>query len=301
MVLSAHDIFKEVKNEIFNLIETGELEIPICTDDFQVPTPDDMLKAYWQDEDNITVEYNGKKKLIPCPVNSKNEDYIARCIMQGFAQIKLNRNESMEHKNIITRNEALNVVENTIARLVNEGVMDLGNNNNTLMATLDNMCSKYQYYTGCDTDGGDVFVDFGDLCIYVSVGEDNLPYVKEVRGKVLGRGESAVWVEVSECINRINSLTIGESRNRGKRNVNESFKNNQNYTHFAVNKATNKIVNGWDYRGYDPEELKQFKKDYFIVDLVDYGFNPKDYKIVTGKFLLRNGIDPDDNGNWANS
>ncbi len=81
----------------------------------------------------------------------------------------------------------------------------------------------------------------------------------------------------------------------------ETFQNNQNYSHFAVNKATNKIVNGWDYSDYDPSELRQFKKDYFDVDMVDYGFNPKDYKIVTGKFLLRQGIDPNDNNNWANS
>ena len=81
----------------------------------------------------------------------------------------------------------------------------------------------------------------------------------------------------------------------------ESFKNNQNYSHFAVNKATNKIVNGWDYSEYDPSELRQFKKDYFDVDMADYGFNPRDYKIVTGKYLLRQGIDPDDNNNWANS
>jgi hypothetical protein len=81
----------------------------------------------------------------------------------------------------------------------------------------------------------------------------------------------------------------------------ESFKNNQNYSHFAVNKATNKIVNGWDYSQYDPSELRQFKKDYFDADMVDYGFNPRDYKIVTGKYLLRQGIDPDDNNNWANS
>lgn len=81
----------------------------------------------------------------------------------------------------------------------------------------------------------------------------------------------------------------------------ETFKNNQNYSHFAVNKATNKIVNGWDYNGYDPEELRQFKKDYFTVDLIDYGLDPKQYKIVTAKFLIRQGIDPDDNNNWANS
>lgn len=80
-----------------------------------------------------------------------------------------------------------------------------------------------------------------------------------------------------------------------------SFRNNQGYSHFAVNKVTNKIVNGWDYKGYDPNELRQFKKDYFDVDLVDYDLDPKQYKIVSGKFLLRQGIDPNDNNNWANS
>lgn len=73
------------------------------------------------------------------------------------------------------------------------------------------------------------------------------------------------------------------------------------YTHFAVNKKTNLIVNGWDYRGCDADELKQFKKDYFIVDLVDNDFNPKEYKILTRQGCLKQGINPDDEMNcWSN-
>ena len=102
----------------------------------------------------------------------------------------------------------------------------------------------------------------------------------------LGYGEG--WLEQS---NRISSLKNEES----------SFQNNQNYSHFAVNKTTNKIVNGWDYAEYDPEELRQFKRDFFTQDLIDYDLDPKQYKIVTGKYLLRQGIDPNDNNNWANS
>jgi hypothetical protein len=81
----------------------------------------------------------------------------------------------------------------------------------------------------------------------------------------------------------------------------EMFQNNQGYSHFAVNKATNKIVNGWDYSEYDPSELRQFKKDYFDVDLEDNDLDPRQYRIVTSKYLLRQGIDPNDNNNWANS
>ena len=80
----------------------------------------------------------------------------------------------------------------------------------------------------------------------------------------------------------------------------ESFKNNQGYSHFAVNKATGKIVNGWDYTGEDPEDLRQFKRDYFISDLLDYELNPKEYKILTAKSLMRMGIDPNNDNNWAN-
>ena len=81
----------------------------------------------------------------------------------------------------------------------------------------------------------------------------------------------------------------------------DDFQNNQNYTHFAVSRKNGKILNGWDYSEYDPSELREFKKDYFDNDLIDYGFNPKDFRILTYKYLVRNGIDPNDNSNWANN
>ena len=83
--------------------------------------------------------------------------------------------------------------------------------------------------------------------------------------------------------------------------ISEEFKNNDNYTHFAVSKKSGKILNGWDYSDEEPSDLRQFRKDYFDVDMIDYGFDPKSYKILTAKSLLRQGIDPDDNNNWANN
>lgn len=77
--------------------------------------------------------------------------------------------------------------------------------------------------------------------------------------------------------------------------------NNQNYSHFAVNKVTGKIVNGWDYSDIDNTELNQFKRDYFFIDLSDYGLTPKNYKILGVNSLLRQGIDPSNNANWANA
>ncbi len=72
------------------------------------------------------------------------------------------------------------------------------------------------------------------------------------------------------------------------------------YTHFAVSKESGKIVNGWEYSGYDPADLRQFKKDYFFNDLSDMGFNPANFKILTVKGLAKYGIDPNDDRNWSN-
>lgn len=74
-----------------------------------------------------------------------------------------------------------------------------------------------------------------------------------------------------------------------------------NYTHFAVNKKTNLIVNGWDYSDYDNSELRAFANDYFWDDMRDYEFNPKDYRILSRKGCLKLGINPDDIDNcWSN-
>lgn len=105
-------------------------------------------------------------------------------------------------------------------------------------------------------------------------------------------------------MNKITRLTESDLHNMiinaARRIIRESSEE-ESYTHFAVNKETKKIVNGWDYHGYEPSELRQFKRDYFFDDLRDYGLNPKDYTIVTRTYLERQGIDPNDQSNWANS
>lgn len=75
--------------------------------------------------------------------------------------------------------------------------------------------------------------------------------------------------------------------------------NDPDYTHYAILKPINKIVFGWDYSGYDGSELRQFKRDYFIQDMIDNGFNPKDIKILTKNGCIRQGINPDEDSNWT--
>ena len=80
----------------------------------------------------------------------------------------------------------------------------------------------------------------------------------------------------------------------------EGHNNNPSYTHYAIHKGQNKIVNGWDYSGIDGEELRAYKKDYFIDDLVDMGMDPKLITILTRKSCEKKGINPDDDNCWSN-
>ena len=68
------------------------------------------------------------------------------------------------------------------------------------------------------------------------------------------------------------------------------------YTHFAIYKPTNKIVDGWDYKGLEPDEIKHWSQ----IDLKDNFRDNKlsEFKVVSRGFLLRNNIDPTNTDNW---
>jgi len=82
--------------------------------------------------------------------------------------------------------------------------------------------------------------------------------------------------------------------NEGKNMKNEI---NPDYTHFAIDKGTNKIVNGWEY---DSDMDKESIAYYCKIDIIDMDLNPKDIKVLTTKFLMSKGIDPFNTDNWIN-
>lgn len=72
------------------------------------------------------------------------------------------------------------------------------------------------------------------------------------------------------------------------------------YTHFAVEKSSGKILNGWDYKGYDKEELNSEKKHYFYDDVADIWDDIKksEYTIQTREQLKKKGVEVKDSANW---
>jgi hypothetical protein len=91
-----------------------------------------------------------------------------------------------------------------------------------------------------------------------------------------------------------------ESRKIGKNLIKEGILADKHYTHFAVNKNTGKLLEAWNYKGIDREELMQFKKDYFFNDLkdLDLPLKTNEIKIVTKGTLVREGINPEDINAW---
>ena len=69
---------------------------------------------------------------------------------------------------------------------------------------------------------------------------------------------------------------------------------NKKYSHFAVSKEDGKIVDAWETLD-DIETLKH----YANLDLKDNDHNPRDFNILSGKTLIKRGINPYDSDNWG--
>ena len=79
-----------------------------------------------------------------------------------------------------------------------------------------------------------------------------------------------------------------------------NMKSKNNSTHFAVNKKTNKILESWNYEGYDHNELKNHKHEYFTKDIaLKYPFlNENDVVVVSAKNLEKKQLNENNKSDW---
>lgn len=70
------------------------------------------------------------------------------------------------------------------------------------------------------------------------------------------------------------------------------------YTHFAINKKTGLILNGWDYKGYEQDDLNSDKHAYFYIDLKDWELKPNEISILKRATLEKRGIVIEDTNSW---
>ena len=96
-----------------------------------------------------------------------------------------------------------------------------------------------------------------------------------------------------------------EGKGSKKSSIKESVMADKKYTHFAIHKPTGKIMNAWNYKDVDKDELRSNPKEYFFNDLNDMSdtfnvdkINKKDVSIQHRKHLDKSGINPEDIKNW---
>ena len=111
---------------------------------------------------------------------------------------------------------------------------------------------------------------------------------------------SSIVKKIANASKKLNQYLNAKNESIIKEN---EFILGEGYTHFAIDKNTNKIVNGWDYNDEDyvfwsNEDIRYYSK----LDLNDQFPDRKasDFKIVSRKFLERNGVDVSDGNNWQN-
>jgi len=96
-------------------------------------------------------------------------------------------------------------------------------------------------------------------------------------------GMEPITRKMPDDINNLNVPVVAENTNK-------------KYTHYAILKDSNKIVNGWDYKGLEQDEIKH----YTSLDLKDQFPERKlsDFSVISKKNLIKRGIDPSNLSNW---
>lgn len=112
-----------------------------------------------------------------------------------------------------------------------------------------------------------------------------------------GKGGHHVWIADRDTNDRILFIFFEVTPPEPTKTPKRRFKVNPKYTHFAISKTTNKIVDGWDYKGMDKESIKF----YTAIDLKDNDRLVKDFRIVGKSKVIKSGIDPMDWNNWGSN
>lgn len=110
--MEAKHILRQVEGCIFDLLNSGETEVVFGE------RLGESFNVYVKDGNTVEVSYGGNsvKVSLPSAINRIKENLLARYIMQGFARIYLNKNES---KNM---NRKIRITEGALRKIVNESV-----------------------------------------------------------------------------------------------------------------------------------------------------------------------------------
>jgi hypothetical protein len=106
-----------------------------------------------------------------------------------------------------------------------------------------------------------------------------------------------MYKKIKDAINK--GYDFDKNKNLKENTMKKVTSKNKN-THFAINKNTNKILESWNYEGYDQDELKKYKNEYFTKDLSrNYPFlNENEIVVVTSKNLDKRQLNENNKKDW---
>jgi hypothetical protein len=99
---------------------------------------------------------------------------------------------------------------------------------------------------------------------------------------------------------RINKGYEFDKKKKVQENTMKKMMKENKASHFAINKKTNKILESWNYNGYEQNELNAHKHEYFTKDLNrNYPFlNENDIVVVSAKNLQKRELNENSKKNW---
>jgi hypothetical protein len=106
-----------------------------------------------------------------------------------------------------------------------------------------------------------------------------------------------MYKKIKDAINK--GYDFDKNKKLKENTMKKATSKNKN-THFAINKNTNKILESWNYEGYDQDELKKYKNEYFTKDLNrNHPFlNENDIVVVTAKNLSKRQLNESNKKDW---
>jgi len=106
-----------------------------------------------------------------------------------------------------------------------------------------------------------------------------------------------MYKKIKDAINK--GYEFDKNKNL-KENTMKKVANKNKNTHFAINKNTNKILESWNYEGYDHDELKNYKDEFFVKDIKrNYPFlNENDIVVVNSKNLSKRQLNEENKKDW---
>lgn len=95
-----------------------------------------------------------------------------------------------------------------------------------------------------------------------------------------------------------NDIEVNKDKSfKGKKlALSEGILADNNYTHFAINKSTNKILEAWNYSNTDNESIRYYCKE--DLKSLDLPLKPSQIKVITEKAVMALGLNPQDINDW---